>query len=53
MGLPSKGLTAQSEVDMELQSKDADWRPQTICGMQVSELKQVCSGVGRAVQQAP
>ena len=40
MALPD-GLTAQSEVDMELQPKDADWTPQTIGGVQVSNLKQV------------
>ena len=41
MALPSEGLSAQSEVDMELRSKDADWQPQTICGLQVADLKQV------------
>ena len=41
MALPSEGLSAQSEVDMELRSKDADWQPQTICGVQVADLKQV------------
>ena len=43
MALPSEGLSAQSEVDMELRSKDADWQPQTICGVQVADLKQVSS----------
>ena len=41
VALPSEGLSAQSEVDMELRSKDADWQPQTICGVQVADLKQV------------
>ncbi len=50
VGLPSVGLTAQSEVDMELQGEDPDWEPKTMRGVQVFSLHQVRGAGGSGAE---